>query len=93
MLVVPLALIIITAGLFQGGLIKSTFFPAIPFDFFNVNIAFTPGSGEKQTYDYLARFEDAMWELNDEIKEEFKKLILVNHFLKQHQIKCFVQLI
>ncbi len=71
MIITPLALIMITAGLFQGGQIKSTFFPAIPFDFFNVNIAFTPGSGEKQTYEYLERFENAMWELNEEIKEEY----------------------
>lgn len=71
MLVTPIALIILTIGLFSGGQIKSTFFPAIPFDFFNVNIAFTPGSGEKQTYEYLRRFEDAMWELNEEIKEEY----------------------
>ena len=71
MIITPLALIMITVGLFQGGQIKSTFFPAIPFDFFNVNIAFTPGSGEKQTYEYLQRFEDAMWELNEEIKEDY----------------------
>lgn len=71
MIVTPLALIMITVGLFQGGQIQSTFFPAIPFDFFNVNLAFTPGSGEKQTYEYLQRFEDAMWELNEEIKEEY----------------------
>ncbi len=71
MLFTPLALIMVTTGLFQGGIIKATFFPAIPFDFFNVNIAFTPGSGEKQTYEYLTRFEDAIWEVNDDLKEEF----------------------
>ncbi|MEE4257403.1 MAG: efflux RND transporter permease subunit [Bacteroidales bacterium] len=71
MITTPVALIMITAGLFQGGQIQSTFFPAIPFDFFNVNLAFTPGSGEKQTYEYLQSFEDAMWELNEEIKEEY----------------------
>lgn len=70
-LITPLAMVMITVGLFRGGQIQSTFFPAIPFDFFNVNIAFTPGSGESQTLDYLARFEDTMWELNEEIKEEF----------------------
>jgi multidrug efflux pump subunit AcrB len=71
MLVTPVALIMITVGLFQGGQIQSTFFPAIPFDFFNVNLAFTPGSGEKRTFEYLQRFEDAMWELNEEIKEDY----------------------
>lgn len=70
-IITPLALIMITIGLFQGGVIKSTFFPAIPFDFFNVNIAFTPGSGEKQTYEYLQRFENTMWELNEEIKADY----------------------
>jgi multidrug efflux pump subunit AcrB len=71
MITTPLALIMITMGMFQGGQIKSTFFPAIPFDFFNVNLAFTPGSGEKKTLEYLQVFEDAMWELNEEIKEEY----------------------
>ena len=43
----PVALIILTAGLIQGGLIKFTFFPAIPFDYFSIDVAFTPGTGEK----------------------------------------------
>ncbi|MEA3478001.1 MAG: efflux RND transporter permease subunit [Bacteroidota bacterium] len=74
-LITPVALIMITAGLFSGGLIKSTFFPAIQFDFFNVNVAFTPGSGEKQTLEYLKRFENAIWEVNDEIMEEFEDTV------------------
>lgn len=71
MVITPLALFMITIGLFQGGQIRSTFFPAIPFDFFNVNLAFTPGSGEKQTFEYLLNFEEVMWELNEEIKEDY----------------------
>ena len=71
MVVVPLALIMITVGLFGGGFIKATFFPSIPFDFFNVNVAFTPGSGEKQTIDYLKRFDNAIWEVNQDLMEEF----------------------
>jgi multidrug efflux pump subunit AcrB len=66
----PIALIMITVGLFGGGLIKSTFFPAIQFDFFNVNVAFTPGSGEMQTLEYLSKFEDAIWEVNEDLMEE-----------------------
>ncbi len=69
--VAPMALIMITVGLFGGGFIKATFFPSIPFDFFNVNVAFTPGSGEKQTIDYLQRFDDAIWEVNQDLMEEF----------------------
>ena len=71
MLVTPLALIIITIGLFGGNLIKATFFPSIPFDQFTVNLAFTPGTGEKKTLDYLENFDNAIWEVNSDLLEEF----------------------
>ena len=66
----PLFLMIITAGLLKGDLIKATFFPAIPFDQFTVDLAFKPGSGEAQTLEYLKRIDNAIWEVNDELKEE-----------------------
>lgn len=71
MLVTPIALIAITAGLFGGNFIQATFFPSIPFDQFNVNLAFTPGTGEAKTMKYLERFEDAIWEVNSELMEEY----------------------
>jgi len=67
----PVAVLIITVGLLGGGFIKSTFFPAIPFDFFNIDVAFKPGEGEGKTTAYLQRFEDAVWEMNEEIMSEF----------------------
>jgi multidrug efflux pump subunit AcrB len=66
----PVALVLITIGLFAGGHIRSTFFPMVDFDSFNLNVAFTPGDGEKQTLDFLDRFEAVIWEVNDEIVEE-----------------------
>lgn len=68
---IPLAIILITMGLFAGGFIKATFFPPVDFDFFFVNVAFKPGSGEKQTMEALARFEQTVWQVNDRLKEEF----------------------
>jgi multidrug efflux pump subunit AcrB len=68
----PIALVLITAGLFMGGQIRSTFFPMVDFDNFTLNIAFTPGDGEKQTLEFLDRFEKAIWEVNDEIVEEME---------------------
>ena len=53
------------------GLIRATFFPSITFDFFSVNLAFTAGEGEKQTYAFLRDFEEKIYEVNTEIKEEF----------------------
>ncbi|MEZ5082308.1 MAG: efflux RND transporter permease subunit [Bacteroidales bacterium] len=71
----PVLLIIITGGLFQGGLIKATFFPAIPFDQFNVDIAFKPGDGEAQTLETLKGIDDAIWEVNDELMEELNDTV------------------
>lgn len=67
---VPIALFFITYGLLSGGFIKSTFFPMVDFDNFQVNIAFTPGDGEKQTKTYLDEFEKAVWEVNNELVQE-----------------------
>jgi multidrug efflux pump subunit AcrB len=66
----PVALVLITMGLFMGGHIRNTFFPSVDFDQFTLNIAFTPGDGEKQTLEFLDRFETTIWEVSDEITEE-----------------------
>jgi len=67
---IPIALFLITAGLFMGGHIKNTFFPNVDFDSFEINVAFTPGNGEKQTLQFLDSFEKAVWEVNDEMTKE-----------------------
>ena len=66
----PIALVLITIGLFLGGHIKNTFFPSIDFDNFTLNVAFTPGDGERQTLEYLDKFEKAIWEVSDEVTKE-----------------------
>ncbi len=71
-LVIPIAIIMITAGMFIGQVIKSTFFPVVAFDMFDVNIAFKPGEGEEKTMKYLRRFDKAVWEVNDELVKEYK---------------------
>lgn len=68
---VPLAMILITVGLIGGQFIKTTFFPRMEFDSFNINIAFTPGSGEKQTMQYLNRFDSIVWVVNEEMMEDY----------------------
>jgi len=69
-LISPAFLLMITIGLIKGGFIRFTFFPSIDFDQFSINIAFGPGNGEKQTRDYLYQFEDAVWAVNEDLKEE-----------------------
>lgn len=70
MLAVPIAIIMITMGLFLGGFIKYTYFPRLDFDSFEINVAFVPGSGDEQTYKYLHEFEKAVWEVNDELMKQ-----------------------
>ncbi len=72
---IPLAMMLITWGLIKGQQIKLTFFPRMEFDSFNINIAFTPGAGEKQTMDYLERFDSVVWVVNDELMEEFNDTV------------------
>ncbi len=66
----PIALFLITMGLFMGGHIRNTFFPMVDFDSFSLNVAFTPGDGEKQTLEFLDKFEKAIWDVNDDIVKE-----------------------
>ncbi|MBN2348398.1 MAG: efflux RND transporter permease subunit [Bacteroidales bacterium] len=68
---IPIALFLITAGMYMSGIIKNTYFPMVDFDTFELNIAFTPGDGVKQTRSYLKRFEKAVWEVNENLKEKF----------------------
>ncbi len=70
-IVIPIALILITVGMIKGTVIRTTFFPSITFDFFSINLAFTPGSGEKQTLEFLQSFENKIWEVNEDLKEEY----------------------
>ncbi len=72
---VPVAMMLITGGLIGGQFIKTTFFPRMEFDSFNINVAFTPGSGEKQTMEYLNRFDSLVWVVNDELKAKYKDSI------------------
>jgi len=81
--VIPIALILITAGMIQGTLIRTTFFPSIAFDFFAVDLAFTPGSGEKQTFEYLKNFEEKIWEVNEEMVTLIPTLLLQYYRLDQ----------
>ncbi|MFW6277153.1 MAG: efflux RND transporter permease subunit [Prolixibacteraceae bacterium] len=68
---IPAAMIVITMGLIGGQIIRTTFFPRMEFDSFNINIAFTPGSGEQQTMAYLQRFDSVVWVVNQELKADY----------------------
>ncbi|MEA2042482.1 MAG: efflux RND transporter permease subunit [Bacteroidota bacterium] len=67
---VPIFIVLFTVGLFNGEVIKSTFFPAMSFDNFMVDFAFKPGEGEKQTKAYLTEFDSIVSSVNQELMKE-----------------------
>ena len=72
----PLFFTLFTVGLFRGEILQTTIFPHMVHDDFNINIAFVPGSGSEQTYEYLSRIEKAVEETNEEFTQKFKKQII-----------------
>lgn len=68
---VVLAFFPITIGLFNGGFIKATFFPNIPFFSVNIDVAYKAGTREDKVEVTLERFDKAVWAVNEDIKKEF----------------------
>jgi len=69
-LMTPIALILMTLGLLNGGFIGQTIMPFIDGDTFPVNIALAPGSQEADVDSLLASIERQAMELNRELKEQ-----------------------
>ena len=66
----PIVFFMLVYGMIQGGIIQTTFFPSIPFDDFEVSLVLKPGTRENITEEYLREFEEAVWAVNEEIKQE-----------------------
>lgn len=64
-------LMIITVGAMKGGMIKFTFFPVIERNEVPVNLSMPAGTREHITNERLVKIEQAIWEVNEELKEEF----------------------
>lgn len=54
-------------GLLNGGIIKSTLFPAINRDDITINLVLPPGTREQITEDILQRIEEDVWAVNDSL--------------------------
>ncbi len=67
---IPVFLFLIVLGMIQGGIIKTTFFPSIPFDNFNVTLVLKPGTREAITESYLREFQEKVWEVNEDVKKK-----------------------
>ncbi len=82
-LVFPVALLIITIGGLKGGMIKTTFFPQLEFNYFTVSLEMPPGTRDNVVDSLLITFEEKIWEVNDEyVKKYPDKPPLVKNILR-----------
>lgn len=70
MVVVPLLFTVSTFMFLGAGKIGFTFFPNIPPDFFNIEVAYSPGDNKKQTERFIETASLVLIEENQKIKEE-----------------------
>ena len=73
-IVLPIAFLIITIGALKGGVIKTTFFPQLEFNYFVVNLELPPGTRENITDSMLVSFEEKIYRINDEYVKEHPDL-------------------
>ncbi len=70
-LVIPVSLLMITMGAFEGGIIKGTFFPSIASDRVSVNLTMPQGTSEKITDSIISAVEDKVWEVEKEFTKKY----------------------
>ncbi len=71
--VVPVALMFVTAGALQGGIVKVTFFPIIERDNVRVTLEMPAGTRETATDSILAAMESRVREVDRDYREAFGK--------------------
>ena len=65
------ALLLLTIGAVQGGVIRSTFFPNIEFDFSLIQLKMPAGTNENITRNWIDKIESDVYELNDELSNKY----------------------
>jgi len=65
-----LAMLILTVGLFGGGIVRFVFFPNIPSDFMFASFELEPGSSLSQRDQVLTTMREAMQRMDEQVEEE-----------------------
>lgn len=65
-----MAMLILTVGLFGGGIVRFVFFPNIPSDFMIASFELEPGSSLEQRDNVLTTLREAMHRMDDKVAEE-----------------------
>ncbi len=70
-LVIPVALLLITIGAFQGGIIRGAFFPSIASDRVAINLTMPQGTNEEITDRIISEVEEKVWIIEKEFTEAY----------------------
>lgn len=73
---IPMIFTFSTIGLLFSGKIGATFFPNIPPDFFNIEIAYTPGDTKAKTKEFINSASEILLEENQRIIDEYGDTLL-----------------
>ena len=73
-----LAMLILTIGLFGGGIVRFVFFPNIPSDFMMATVELEPGSSLQQRDNAITTLLEAMHRMDDNIESETGSSV-INH--------------
>ncbi|MDO6568044.1 efflux RND transporter permease subunit [Alteromonas sp. 1_MG-2023] len=65
-----LAMLILTVGLFGGGIVRFVFFPSIPNDFMFASFELEPGSSLRQRDEVLTSLRESMMRMDEKVREE-----------------------
>ena len=66
---VPMAILIVTIGAIQGGIIRTTFFPNVASDQITITLRMAQGTNEMITDSVISIVERATWVVNDDFTE------------------------
>jgi len=65
---IPIALLLLTVGAMQGGIIRFTFFPNVASDRVSISLKLPQGTSEEITDSLITVIENQAWEANEELK-------------------------
>ena len=68
---IPIALLLLTIGAFQGGIIRFTFFPTVASDRVSINLKMPQGTSETITDSIITEIEKATWLVNEELSKDY----------------------
>ena len=81
---IPIAILMVTLGAIEGGIIRTTFFPTVASELVQVNLKMPQGTAENQTDSILTVIEQRAWEVNEVMtKQQTGELPVIRNIVRK----------